>query len=153
MPILVAKDRHSRAVWAFVVPAKGVQEPYGVKKLLEALQWTGYRRLILKSDQEPSIRAVCDQVKQQLHGDIVPEAAPKERHEKSNGEAEQAVGAVAGMARTLKEFVEFHIKFEIPVKHPILAWIVDHAGNLLTFYSRGAPKDGLTPYQRLKGKP
>ena len=150
---LVVKDRQSRAIWSHLVPAKGVDNPYGAKKLLADVQWSGYKRLNLKSDQEPAIRAVCEYVKANFHGEIIPEAPPTEGHEKSNGEAEQAVGMVAGMCRTLKESVEFHAHVKLDEQHPILAWIVEHAGNLITLYSRGEPKDGLTPYQRLKGKP
>ena len=45
--------------------------------MLNDLKETGYRRLILKSDQEPSIRALCTEVKNGFAGDIIPEAAPK----------------------------------------------------------------------------
>ena len=64
----------------------------------------------------------------QLAGEILPEAPPTEGHEFSNGEAERAVGMCAAHARTLREFVEFHLKQKIPDNHPILAWIVDYAG-------------------------
>ena len=47
----------------------------------------GYKRVILKSDQEPSIVALCDAVKNGWHGEIVPEASPK-GESKSNGEVE-----------------------------------------------------------------
>ena len=40
------------------------------------LDFMGYRRVILKSDQEPSIVALCDAVKYGWHGEIVLEASP-----------------------------------------------------------------------------
>ena len=36
-------------------------------------------------------------------------------------------------------------------KHPVLAWLVNHAGFLLARFQLSA--DGLTAYERLKGKP
>ena len=59
----------------------------------------------------------------------------------------------AAHARTLRDFVEFHLKQKIPDNHPILAWMVDYAGTLITLFSKGKPHDGLTPFQMLKGKP
>ena len=38
-----------------------------------------YKRVILKSDQEPSIVALCDAVKNDWHGEVVPEASPRAR--------------------------------------------------------------------------
>ena len=60
---------------------------------------------------------------------------------------------IAAHARTLRESVEFYLKTKIPDNHPILAWLVDYCGTLITLYSKGSFKDGLTPIQRMKGKP
>ena len=59
---------------------------------------------------------------------------------------------LAAHARTFREYWEYHLKTNIPDKHPILAWFVDYAGTLITLFSNGEPKDGLTPIQRMKGK-
>ena len=65
----------------------------------------GSKRIVLKSDQEPSIVAFCDAVKNGWHGEIVPKAFPK-GESKSNGEVdERAVQSVHGLARTLKDFL------------------------------------------------
>ena len=61
--------------------------PYPARALMADLDFKGYRRAILKSDQEPNIVALCDAVKNGWHGEIVPEASPKARArvtEKSN---------------------------------------------------------------------
>lgn len=153
LPTLVIKDRLSKTVWSHALPSKGVEHPHGSKCLLHALQETGYKRLILKSDQEPSIRALCRAASNAFDGEVIPEEAPKENHERSNGEAEASVKQVHGMARTFKEMIEHLAEVAIPPKHPILAWMVEHAGTVISLFSKGEPKDGLTPYQRLKGKP
>ena len=109
------------------MPSKGVEHPHGSTKLLEDLNETGYRRMIYKSYQEPAIRALCDAVINGFRGEVFPEKAPKENHEKSNGEAENAVQPVHGMARTSKEHIEVNAGTGIQAKHPILAWLVTFA--------------------------
>ena len=151
LPVLVVRERLSKCTWAHPVPSKGVEHPHGSAKLLEDLNETGYRRVMLKSDQEPAIRALCDAVKNGFRGEVVPEKAPKENHEKSIGEAENAVQQVHGMARTLKEHIEINAGIEIQAKHPILAWLVTFAATALTLFAKGS--DGMTGYQRLRGKP
>lgn len=44
--------------------------------------------------------------------------------------------------------MESKIEYKIPVRHPIIAWMVRHAANLLTWCARG--NDGRTGYQRVK---
>ena len=50
---------------------------HGSEVLLKAIKETGYKRLTLKSDQEPAIRALCNDVQNKFSGEIVPEASPK----------------------------------------------------------------------------
>ena len=71
--------------------------PYPAKALMNDLDFMGYKRIVLKSDQEPSIVALCDAVKSGWHGEI--EASPK-GESKSNGEVEHAVQSVHGLPRT-----------------------------------------------------
>ncbi len=67
-------------------------------------------------------------------GEVVPEMAPKENHEKSNGQAEATVKQVQGLVRTLREHVAFRLGEPIPGKHPVMAWMVEHAGTLLSLW-------------------
>ena len=84
-------------------------------------------------------RRVLNWVKAQFAGEILPEPVPIEGHEKSNGEVERVVGMIAAHARTLRESVEFYLKTKIPDNHPILAWLVDYCGTLITLFSKGSP--------------
>ena len=85
---------------------KGVTHPYPARALMADLDFlVVYKRVILKSDQEPSIVALCDALKNGWHGEIVPEASPK-GETKSNGEVERAVQSVHGLPRTHKDFLE-----------------------------------------------
>ena len=56
------------------------------------------------------------------------------RHQrKCSGEAE-ATGA--GLVRTLRRHVKRHAGMEILAKHSIMAWMVEHAGTTLSFFSK-----------------
>ena len=52
------------------------------------------------------MQALIQQVENRFAGEVVPNKAPVEGHEKSNGEVERAGQFVGGLARTLKEFLE-----------------------------------------------
>ena len=72
------------------VPSKGVTHPYPARALMADLDFMVYKRVILKSDQDTSIVALCDAVKNGWHGEVVPEASPK-GESRSNGEVERAL--------------------------------------------------------------
>ena len=82
LPVLIVRDRKSNRIWSHPVPSKGVVRPYPARALMADLDFTGYKRVILKSDQEPSIVALCDADKNGWHGEVVPEASPKGREQK-----------------------------------------------------------------------
>ena len=70
-------------------PFKGVEDhPHGSNRLREWLEETGYKRVVVKSDQENAIKAVIQAVKNAWPGELIVEHAPKEAHERSNGEVE-----------------------------------------------------------------
>ena len=56
LPILVGVDRKSKWVFAKMAPSKGL-DPHAVKMINREITLSGYSRLVLKSDQEPSILA------------------------------------------------------------------------------------------------
>ena len=73
------------------MPSEGVVHPYPARAPMADLDFMKYKRIVLKSDQEPSIEG--------CHGEIVPEASPK-GESNSNGEVDRAVQSVHGLART-----------------------------------------------------
>ena len=89
-PVLVVRDRKSKGIWSHPVPSTGVTHPFPARALMADVDFVEYRRVILKSDQKPSIVALCDAVKNGWHGDTVPEASPK-GESKRKGEVERAV--------------------------------------------------------------
>ena len=54
--VLVARDSKSRAVFAHVVPSKGVDaKGFAVASIVDDIRWLGYTRVVLKSDNEPAV--------------------------------------------------------------------------------------------------
>ena len=63
-PVLVVTDRKSKAHWGLAVPSKGIGHPYAATALMSALDDTGYKSVVIKSDNEPALEAVAKAVKQ-----------------------------------------------------------------------------------------
>ena len=61
--LLTVRDRMSRGIWSHPVPSSRVTHPYLARALMADLDFMGYRIVILKPDQELSIVALCDAVK------------------------------------------------------------------------------------------
>ena len=96
MPVLVVRDRFTKALFTHLVPSKGVEHFYPETALIKDIKFLGYTKLGLKSDQEPSILALANAVKNTLASQNVVcqlESPPKgDAHGMSNGEAESSVG-------------------------------------------------------------
>ena len=157
MPVLVVRDRFTKGIFTHLVPSKGTEHFYPQAALLRDVKFLGYSRLVLKSDQEPSILALANAVKNTLTSNGVDcqlESSPKgDSHGMSNGEAESAVGITQGLARTLKDFVEYKSGKVIDPKSPLLGWLIEHVGTLYTLYAYDEnAKDGLTPYRKIRGR-
>ena len=81
--------------------------------------------------------------------DVSPEESPVGEHQ-SNGAIESGVRELEKQIRIIKDAVEEKYGMLLESNHPILAWIIEHAGASLTRYAIG--KDGRTAWQRAKGK-
>ena len=82
--------------------------------------------------------------------DFVMEESPVEEHQ-SNGTIEMAVRGIHKQVRVVKNALEERMKCEVPSRHPILAFLVEHAGKLMSRYEVG--RDGRTAYELHAGKP
>jgi hypothetical protein len=61
--ILVVKDSMSKFIGAHLVPVKGLgSDRYAAAKMRRDIVWLGYRRVILKTDNEPAIFALLEGV-------------------------------------------------------------------------------------------
>ena len=149
LKVLVLRDRRTKYCTSSVVPRKG-DHPYAVHRVGQDLTCIlGYKRCFVKTDQERAIRKLKSAVRMEYDIEIPDELAPV-GDSQSNGEIEITVKIVEGQIRTLKCQLEHHLKQEIPVDHPLLPWLVRHAGATISRYQKG--RDGMTAYRRLKGR-
>ena len=100
MPILVVKDCKSKWMSATVVPEKGANG-YAIQCLgRDIADIMGYKRVIVKADQEPAIVALREAVFLQKGIEVMKEESPVGESQ-SNGEAENAVQAAQAQIRTM----------------------------------------------------
>ena len=142
MPILVAKDRKTKVVRARVVPQKGVQA-YAVKVLGGIVDSLGYKRVLLKSDQEPAILSLKERVKNESGVEIMMEESP-EYDSAGNGEVENAIQMVQGQFRTMKDGLESKYGVRFDGDHPCIPWLMAHASDTITRFH--VYEDGRTGY-------
>ena len=150
--VLVIRDSRSKALFAHVVPSKGIdQKGFAVSSLVDDVKWLGYTKVTLKSDNEPAIVKLLSETLRELRIQGMEQALEEHSPEydpKSNGSAEVGVKLLKGHFRTLRSSVEDRLGYRIPVKHPVMAWLIRHAANLVTWCARG--HDGQTAYQRVR---
>ena len=129
--VLIVRDRKSKGIWSHPVPSKDVVHPYPARAPMTDLDFMGYKRVILKSDQEPSIVALCDTVKNGWHGEV-----------------ERAIQSVHGLARTLKDFLEQRSGIALESQSPVLAWLVEDCSNHLLLFHKGELHESHTAESR-----
>ena len=65
--LLVVRDDRSKALFAHVVPKKGIDEKgFSVDSLVADIKWLGYAKLTLKSDNEPAIVKLLSEALREL---------------------------------------------------------------------------------------
>ena len=82
--------------------------------------------------------------------DQVLEEHPNTYDSSGNGEIEVAAKSLTGILRTNKLDVEKRVGKTIPQVHPLFSWLVEYCAWMLRVRNRG--EDGLTPYQRVRGR-
>jgi hypothetical protein len=140
LPLLAILDQATQRVFSVSLPMKGLGHQYNAAVVAKLIKILGHQHSVLKTDTERSLVALRTAVQQQLPNLSFEDAIKGESQ--TNGPIESAVGRLQAQARTLKSALEFN--------HPILCWLVDYCGTLLSRFQRGA--DGRTPYERSTGK-
>ena len=107
MPILVARDRKTGWYMAGVVPNKG-KCAHAVRRIEGMIDQLGYRKYILKPDQEPAIMELKELVKRGRDDAIIMGESPVE-DSRSNGYVERATQAVQDHIRTMRSALEGRI--------------------------------------------
>ena len=89
LPHLQVKDERSGMMWCSPVPAKG-PDSFAVNFLVGCINEAGYHRMILKSDNEPSIKSLKEKAKESAKVDLILEEG-KTGDKPSVGSAESSV--------------------------------------------------------------
>ena len=140
----------SRAMRAWVVPSKGAADGSTVERVFKGIREMGIRApCIVKCDGEPAVEALREELMNRMGEGVAPPNPPV-------GES-QSNGVVENGARLLKDMVRVHVlprerklQVRIPAGRPMIAWVAESAGDLVTKHLRG--QDGRTGYERLFGK-
>ena len=144
LKILVVKDFKSKAVFAHAVQRKGVDDTrFAVDALVSDIEWLGYSRIILWSDNEPAIKNLLSETLRALkvqNMEQVCEEHPPQYDSQANGAIEVGVQIVRGMMRTWQTSLEQRLGVHIPPTHPLMTWMVEHAAHCLTTRVKG--RDG-----------
>ena len=151
-PVLCMRDRLSQACFWYLVPKKG-REFATYENLLsmitDDLDGLGYDRVCFRSDGEPALTCVLEDIRLRWKGQVVPESSA-EGDSSSNGNAECGVGLMKGHVRTLKIALERQLGCEISEDHGLLSWLVRHAASTYRRFHVGV--DGRTPLERITGR-
>jgi hypothetical protein len=150
LTIMVVKDRETRATFTFMVPTKGAGWKYSVECLSTAIERFGHVKTVLMHDQEAALNDLCKEVAKQSKGGIIQQSSPVGESQ-ANGRIEVAVKLSKNQIRVIKFGLEKRLQCRIPQDHPIMGFLVEHSGLLLTKFQIGRD-DGKTAYRRLLGK-
>ena len=119
--------------------------------LKSVIRTLGYRRINLKSDNEPALIALKNAIIESTpEVEIIPRESPEGDHQ-ANGDAECAVREIKRMIRRISTSLEEKLGQRLPLDHPLRAWVPLFAAKSISNYRMGS--DGLTPQIRLTGKP
>ena len=132
---LIIKDCQSKCIIAFAVPKKGKDE-YVVQRVLQALAFLGHRELIFKTDQEPAICALIDEVRDSWGGKLMHQRSPAGGH-RANGRIEAGVKTVAAQIRAIKIAFEIQYSMVFDRTNHMITWMIEYAGRLVTRFGLG----------------
>ena len=102
LTILVVVERYSGMKASIVVPTKGADGSFAARQAIELINECGNKDvdIILKTDQEPAIMSLVDDImKNRTGAKTIPEQSPK-KSSGSNGIVERAVQTVEGQIRS-----------------------------------------------------
>jgi hypothetical protein len=105
MIVQVARDEESRALLVHAVPREGLARARGAEQLIRDIEVLGYKKVILKADNEPAMHALQEEVKKQRQDETLLENSPVGESQ-SNGVADCAVRAAGEHIRVVKLALE-----------------------------------------------
>ena len=144
LTVLVTVEKYTKMKKAVVVPSKGSTGQYASRMVVGFIEELGDkdREIIVKTDQEPSIKFLVDDICTARTGaKTVKECSPK-FSKGSNGVVERAVQGIEQCIRTMKSSFDERYKVKVDIQHPVITWLCDYAGYVLNRLEVGA--DGKT---------
>jgi len=149
--VLIMRDRDSKAIRGWVLERKGADMDENLDRAVEGIRDLGYRgRVLIRTDGEAALTALRDAIIQALPEGATPVKTPV-GESASNGGVEGAVRIFKGLLRVHLAALERRIDAKFPSNHPVLTWLVEHVGDVISKYMVSA--DGKTAYERLFGRP
>ena len=152
LTVLVVIEKNSKMKKAIVVPTKGSTGKFAAQKVLDLIRECGDKdsTVVLRTDQEPAIRFLVDDVCMARTGAKTMVEVTPVGSKGSNGVVDRAVQTVEQYLRTMKSQLDERYGVRIDIKHPILTWTCEYSMYVLNRLEVG--KDGKTAYERCKGK-
>ena len=150
LPKLVGIDVDIGWISAYMVHKKGYDK-HALSCLVRDVEQSGYNRLLLKGDQENSMKDIIEAVRRERAEDIdvMKENSAVGEHQE-NGSAERAVQTVQGQERSMKLALEHRYKTVVREDNPLWPWMTTHAAMLHNINSVGPT--GRTPWELRRGR-
>ena len=141
---LVGKIEPTGSTLVVPVEVKGPNDQYGCEKLKCCIKTHRIELLVCKSDQDNALVAKIEKVVDALRRDGFQEVLEQSPvgESQSNGIAERKIQAVEDLLRTMRVALQGRLKMQIPMRHPILRWRMDHVASVTNSYV--VENDGLT---------
>ena len=115
---------------------------YSISFLVGFIEDLGFRRIILKCDNEPSTKSLQDAVIHACVGvEVIPQGPPEGDH-MANGRVEMAVREVKRQCRTLRMSAERNTSVRIADDNPLLSWHPRFAAQVMNKMRIGKRRKG-----------
>ena len=115
-PILVMHDARSRGIYAHSVERKG-PNPGACKLMVDELDRMGYKRVVIKSDGEPSLVSFLDTITRAWNGEVIPEKSTR-GDSQGNGEIERAIQTLCSQVRSMKIALDTRLGVQLATSTP-----------------------------------
>ena len=138
LPILCVKCRNSSTgcVGATVVDRKGASD-YASSFLTALIKSLGFKRILVRSDNERSLLSLIKCVTCNLTGvELVLMTSPEGDHQ-ANGLAEVGVREIKAQTRILRSQLEQRLETRTDEKDPLMSWIPRYAANCVQVQNHG----------------
>lgn len=152
--VIVGYCSSSRSPFVHVVPSKATSmDMFAAERIVEDIVYLGHTRFTLRSGNEPALVALLGDALKGLRIQHLDSAAAEGSvlyDPQTAGAAEVSVRnlkcQVRAMHLTLDRFMGKHV----PVTHPLIAWLVEHAAFVRLTGVGG--QDGKTAYHNIRGR-